>query len=157
MDSALTSCSSFQTHFHCRTSSHNAPPNSLSYHRNKPTFSSFSALTLGVLLSEKTLDQTFFFCFHSCFLLKAPESVAPSRARRLPFVFHFLFPRARERPCLHMNGQTSFLQNKSPVVYEKGVLCFLTGALKCYLRELPEPLMTFDLYNDWFKAAGWVL
>lgn len=29
-----------------------------------------------------------------------------------------------------------------------------TGALKCYLRELPEPLMTFDLYNDWFKAAG---
>lgn len=32
----------------------------------------------------------------------------------------------------------------------------LTGALKCYLRELPEPLMTFDLYSDWFKAAGCV-
>lgn len=31
-----------------------------------------------------------------------------------------------------------------------------SGALKCYLRELPEPLMTFELYNDWFKAAGWV-
>ncbi|XP_030610989.1 SH3 domain-binding protein 1 [Archocentrus centrarchus] len=30
----------------------------------------------------------------------------------------------------------------------------VAGALKCYLRELPEPLMTFDLYNDWFKAAG---
>lgn len=30
------------------------------------------------------------------------------------------------------------------------------GALKCYLRELPEPLMTFDLYSDWFKAAGCV-
>ncbi|KAM4624138.1 bargin isoform 2-T2 [Polymixia lowei] len=30
----------------------------------------------------------------------------------------------------------------------------VAGALKCYLRELPEPLMTFELYSDWFKAAG---
>nr|XP_055032389.1 SH3 domain-binding protein 1 [Misgurnus anguillicaudatus] len=30
----------------------------------------------------------------------------------------------------------------------------VAGALKCYLRELPEPLMTFELYNDWFRAAG---
>ncbi|KAI9529298.1 hypothetical protein NQZ68_010963 [Dissostichus eleginoides] len=30
----------------------------------------------------------------------------------------------------------------------------VAGALKGYLRELPEPLMTSELYNDWFKAAG---
>ncbi|XP_062859864.1 SH3 domain-binding protein 1 [Trichomycterus rosablanca] len=30
----------------------------------------------------------------------------------------------------------------------------VAGALKSYLRELPEPLMTFELYNDWFAAAG---
>ncbi|KAM9832342.1 SH3 domain-binding protein 1 [Neosynchiropus ocellatus] len=30
----------------------------------------------------------------------------------------------------------------------------VAGALKCYLRELPEPLMTFELYSEWFKAAG---
>ncbi|XP_060885134.1 SH3 domain-binding protein 1 isoform X1 [Labrus mixtus] len=30
----------------------------------------------------------------------------------------------------------------------------VAGALKCYLRELPEPLLTSELYNDWFKAAG---
>uniref|UniRef100_A0A8C5GPB1 SH3 domain-binding protein 1-like n=1 Tax=Gouania willdenowi TaxID=441366 RepID=A0A8C5GPB1_GOUWI len=30
----------------------------------------------------------------------------------------------------------------------------VAGALKSYLRELPEPLMTFELYSDWFKAAG---
>lgn len=30
----------------------------------------------------------------------------------------------------------------------------VAGVLKCFLRELPEPLMTFELYNDWFKAAG---
>ncbi|KAL2078060.1 hypothetical protein ACEWY4_025745 [Coilia grayii] len=29
----------------------------------------------------------------------------------------------------------------------------VAGALKSYLRELPEPLMTFELYQDWFKAA----
>ncbi|XP_068673991.1 rho GTPase-activating protein 44-like isoform X2 [Montipora foliosa] len=28
----------------------------------------------------------------------------------------------------------------------------VTGALKQYLRELPEPLMTFTLYNDWIQA-----
>uniref|UniRef100_A0A6Q2YWV3 Rho-GAP domain-containing protein n=1 Tax=Esox lucius TaxID=8010 RepID=A0A6Q2YWV3_ESOLU len=33
----------------------------------------------------------------------------------------------------------------------------VAGALKSYLRELPEPLMTFDLYNDWFKAAGYLV
>lgn len=27
------------------------------------------------------------------------------------------------------------------------------GALKSYLRELPEPLMTFELYNDWIHAS----
>lgn len=26
------------------------------------------------------------------------------------------------------------------------------GVLKLYLRELPEPLMSSDLYNDWFQT-----
>lgn len=30
------------------------------------------------------------------------------------------------------------------------------GALKSYLRELPEPLMTFKLYDEWIKVARWV-
>ncbi|XP_061438699.1 SH3 domain-binding protein 1 [Rhineura floridana] len=30
----------------------------------------------------------------------------------------------------------------------------VAGALKCYLRELPQPLMTFELYDDWLKAAS---
>lgn len=29
----------------------------------------------------------------------------------------------------------------------------LPGALKSYLRELPEPLMTYELYNDWIQAS----
>lgn len=28
-----------------------------------------------------------------------------------------------------------------------------TGALKSYLRELPEPLLTFDLYDEWIQAS----
>ncbi|XP_068574544.1 rho GTPase-activating protein 17b isoform X2 [Cebidichthys violaceus] len=30
----------------------------------------------------------------------------------------------------------------------------VAGALKSYLRELPEPLMTFGLYDDWTKASN---
>ncbi|EMP33128.1 SH3 domain-binding protein 1 [Chelonia mydas] len=29
----------------------------------------------------------------------------------------------------------------------------VAGALKSYLRELPQPLMTYELYDDWFKVA----
>lgn len=28
-----------------------------------------------------------------------------------------------------------------------------TGVVKLYLRELPEPLMTFKLYDEWIQAA----
>ncbi|XP_030630704.1 rho GTPase-activating protein 44 [Chanos chanos] len=30
----------------------------------------------------------------------------------------------------------------------------VAGALKSYLRELPEPLMTFDLYDEWIQASN---
>lgn len=30
----------------------------------------------------------------------------------------------------------------------------VASVLKLYLRELPEPLMTFDLYDEWMKAAS---
>ncbi|XP_050980570.1 rho GTPase-activating protein 44 isoform X5 [Labeo rohita] len=30
----------------------------------------------------------------------------------------------------------------------------IAGALKSYLRELPEPLLTFDLYDDWIQASN---
>ncbi|XP_074519028.1 rho GTPase-activating protein 17a isoform X2 [Halichoeres trimaculatus] len=30
----------------------------------------------------------------------------------------------------------------------------VAGALKSYLRELPEPLMTHQLYDDWIQASG---
>lgn len=30
----------------------------------------------------------------------------------------------------------------------------VAGALKSYLRELPEPLMTFGLYNEWTQASN---
>ncbi|KFW11235.1 SH3 domain-binding protein 1, partial [Eurypyga helias] len=35
----------------------------------------------------------------------------------------------------------------------------VAGALKSYLRELPQPLMTFELYSEWVKVARgvWVL
>lgn len=29
----------------------------------------------------------------------------------------------------------------------------VASALKSYLRELPEPLMTYKLYDDWIAAS----
>lgn len=46
------------------------------------------------------------------------------------------------------------LQRIKGLLQKSFLLHFLTGVLKSYLRELPEPLMTFELYNEWFKAAG---
>ncbi|RMB95036.1 hypothetical protein DUI87_28478 [Hirundo rustica rustica] len=33
----------------------------------------------------------------------------------------------------------------------------IAGALKSYLRELPEPLMTFELYEEWIQASKYVI
>lgn len=33
------------------------------------------------------------------------------------------------------------------------IVLFCPGALKSYLRELPEPLMTYEVYNDWIQAS----
>ncbi|MBN3280015.1 RHG17 protein, partial [Polyodon spathula] len=35
-----------------------------------------------------------------------------------------------------------------------GVIVLLKGALKSYVRELPEPLMTFHLYDEWIQASN---
>nr|XP_008517891.1 PREDICTED: rho GTPase-activating protein 44 [Equus przewalskii] len=34
------------------------------------------------------------------------------------------------------------------------ILYSCPGALKSYLRELPEPLMTFELYDEWIQASN---
>ncbi|XP_068858944.1 SH3 domain-binding protein 1 isoform X2 [Aphelocoma coerulescens] len=33
----------------------------------------------------------------------------------------------------------------------------VAGALKSYLRELPQPLMTFELYDEWVKVARYLI
>ncbi len=30
----------------------------------------------------------------------------------------------------------------------------IAGCLKMYLRELPDPLLTSELYHEWMKATG---
>ena len=32
-------------------------------------------------------------------------------------------------------------------------LCVTADVLKQYLRNLPEPLMTYDLYDDWLAVS----
>ncbi|XP_067665748.1 unconventional myosin-IXb-like isoform X12 [Haliotis asinina] len=39
------------------------------------------------------------------------------------------------------------------VDFEEYPVHVLTSTLKCFFRELPEPLLTFDLYDDFLRAA----
>ncbi|XP_041367346.1 unconventional myosin-IXAa-like isoform X3 [Gigantopelta aegis] len=39
------------------------------------------------------------------------------------------------------------------VDFEEYPIHVLTSTLKCYFRELPEPLLTFDLYDDFLRAS----
>ena len=38
-------------------------------------------------------------------------------------------------------------------VNEVSYYCRCSGVLKMYLRELPEPLMTFELYDEWMRLV----
>lgn len=63
---------------------------------------------------------------------------------------------AERKQTLQENRLCSMFQDTEALTKTSHFLCTDAGALKCYLRELPEPLMTFELYSDWFKAAGCV-
>lgn len=39
------------------------------------------------------------------------------------------------------------------VIFIHTCICVLLGVLKQYLRELPEPLLTFELHHSWIEAA----
>lgn len=46
---------------------------------------------------------------------------------------------------------------KHNTIYLKGTYISYVGALKQYLRELPEPLLSHELHSEWISAAGYVL
>lgn len=40
------------------------------------------------------------------------------------------------------------------VNFENYQVHVLTSVLKCFFREMPEPLLTFDCYEDFLRAAN---
>lgn len=39
------------------------------------------------------------------------------------------------------------------IFFSSSLFIVWLGALKSYLRELPEPLMTYELYDEWIQAS----
>lgn len=123
------------------------------------------ALIMEQMVASKRLSSLFLFlCLVVClFLDKRLCLFAIFFPYLLPFTFFpafslcfsiFLF-------CFHLSPFLSFLLRLLLCAEIHGcrhvftiVLAVLSpGALKSYLRELPEPLMTFELYNDWIQAS----
>lgn len=130
------------------------------------------ALIMEQMVASKRLSSLFLFlCLVVClfldkrlyFLHFLPCLFAIFFPYLLPFTFFpafslcfsiFLF-------CFHLSPFLSFLLRLLLCAEIHGcrhvftmVLAVLSpGALKSYLRELPEPLMTFELYNDWIQAS----
>lgn len=48
----------------------------------------------------------------------------------------------------------SFCTDPESACLSNYVIHTITGLVKRWLRELPDPLMTFDLYTDFLHAAG---
>lgn len=61
--------------------------------------------------------------------------------------------------CLPLSQTSMLLQVKCSVLINLFLLHIsplCSGALKMYLRELPEPLLTYELYDSWVQAGTYV-
>lgn len=55
---------------------------------------------------------------------------------------------------LTSGAKMSFCTAPESACLDNYVIHTITGLVKRWLRELPDPLMTFDLYTDFLHAAG---
>ena len=53
---------------------------------------------------------------------------------------------------LHINCYYCLYKCREAVI-NMSYYCRCSGVLKMYLRELPEPLMTFELYDEWMRLV----
>lgn len=56
--------------------------------------------------------------------------------------------------CLHSPALLALPSDPSTVKLDNFPIHAITGVLKQWLRELPEPLMTFAQYGDFLRAVG---
>ncbi|XP_016078058.1 PREDICTED: SH3 domain-binding protein 1 [Miniopterus natalensis] len=104
-------------------------------------FSRVYGVSLGAHLQE--LGRDIALPIEACVLMLLSEGVKEEGLFRLAAGASVL-KRLKQTMALDPRSLQEFCSDPHAVA----------GALKSYLRELPEPLMTFDLYDDWMKAAS---
>lgn len=85
--------------------------------------------------------------FYDAFHLLAPLSLGLNSSCIILLTFLFYL-------SLSFSAHTLPVLSLYPSFSHSPSSCLIpTGALKSYLRELPEPLMTFELYDEWIQAS----
>lgn len=81
----------------------------------------------------------YFFCNFVKFTTKKyfSHDSRPSAPGYVGWLFNYIFPTGPEASCL-----------------DNYPIHTITGLVKRWLRELPDPLMTYDLYKDFLHAVG---
>ena len=74
---------------------------------------------------------------------------------QIPFVFNLDWIWKMNMKCIILNClQAAFDSGMVDMRDFDSDIHTVAGAMKLYLRELPDPLMTCDLYQEWMQAAN---
>jgi len=130
----------------------------LDYHKRAVTALDSILPTLRCLLDESELQPVY-----GCPL----EDHLRIQEREIAFVLEecvtFLYREAMDVQGLFRLAGSAVKIRKLTAEFDAGLVDLtefesdvhiVTGALKQYLRELPEPLMTSNLYNEWIQASA---
>ncbi|XP_078348130.1 rho GTPase-activating protein 44-like isoform X2 [Oculina patagonica] len=130
----------------------------LEYHKRSVTVLDNILPTLKSLLDESELQPVY-----GCPL----EDHLRIQEREIAFVIEecvtFLYRKAMDIQGLFRLAGSAVKIRKLTAEFDAGLVDLsefesdvhiVTGALKQYLRELPEPLMTSKLYNEWIQASA---
>lgn len=70
------------------------------------------------------------------------------------FFFYYFLSHTEKGGCNYNKGMDLFVPDVSSVSLDDYSIHVIASVLKQWLRDLPSPLMTFELYEEFLRAMG---